>query len=176
MTFCESSLFPNGNYTALVIGNSHAECGSGAVHMNPLFKKVITMSAHGVRVPAHSDSDVHAVLANRAIMEVVKKFQPDIIFYIHRHEGEVVSEIKNPITEDHGFKVLNKLFRELSEYTQEAFCGDNYCNPVDEDTGLPFIRDSHHAAILLQRKFRPILDNLAKKALKIPNTDTCNSG
>ena len=53
----------------------------------------------------------------------------------------------------------------------EAFCGDNYCNPIDESTKLPTMRDKYHAAILMQRKFRPILDKLVRKALNISNTD-----
>ncbi|KAE9546975.1 hypothetical protein FO519_009813, partial [Halicephalobus sp. NKZ332] len=236
MIFCESSLFPNGNYTALVIGNSHAECGSGAVNMNPLFKKVITMSAHGVRVPFQSELDKDAVLATKAMMEVAKRFQPDVVFYMTYYAGILTSEVKDPITEDHGVQIVDRMIKEISKYTQaiiikrhafefkvevspefirlrnqdnrvnlkaprlsenrlennhnirkrfdalhcskchfwdysEAFCGDNYCNAIDENTELPFMRENHHVGILMQRKFRPFLDKLVKKALNITNVD-----
>ncbi|KAE9546696.1 hypothetical protein FO519_010092, partial [Halicephalobus sp. NKZ332] len=49
-------------------------------------------------------------------------------------------------------------------------CGDNYCNPIDSDTELPLLRDYGHVNILGLRRFRPLLDKLARKALNL----TCN--
>ena len=54
---------------------------------------------------------------------------------------------------------------------QEALCDKHYCNPIDPDVGLPLVRDFDHVTLLGVRKYRPILDKLARKALNLTHND-----
>ncbi|KAE9546675.1 hypothetical protein FO519_010113 [Halicephalobus sp. NKZ332] len=170
------------------------------------------MSAHGCRVPAQANSDMDTFNTSKAMMEVVEKFKPDVVFFISSYNGkEYFKSLQHPLSKDHGYLIMDKMLKHFSKYSkaiivnlpnfryptesiregdarinkayarvaaldcpkcywwdyQEALCGDNYCDPIDPDTGLPLMRDFGHVSVLGMKKFIPILDKLTRKALNL---------
>ncbi|KAE9546590.1 hypothetical protein FO519_010198, partial [Halicephalobus sp. NKZ332] len=105
-----------------------------------MFKTVITASAHAQTVPAQNSSDVNAIRSNKAILEIIKNFKPDLVFFVNSYNAEEFFDpIVGPIEKDQARMAVDNMLKFISQYTRSIIMNlPNFRYPTE--VGPEYVR------------------------------------